>query len=149
MPSFGAADSRAVTNRVPTQTAFAPIINAAARPLPSNIPPAATRCTCSPVSGDLYFLQTSAQAGIKTLVGISPVWPPASHPWAQMRSAPASHALRTCYAGHKLESMRMRMGINRTLGCPTIFYFIRILHQRLIIAVTKTQCQLTMYKMPA
>lgn len=95
-PSLGAADSRAVTKRVPTQTAWAPIINDAARPRPSKMPPAATSCTGLLVRGERYWRQTSAQAGMRTLVGISPVWPPASPPCAQIRSAPTWQALWTC-----------------------------------------------------
>jgi len=84
--------------------------------LPSKIPPAATSVTGSRVNGDTYCLTRSAQAGTRTLhtsavssvrhialswsthlVGISPVCPPASDPWAQMISAPAAHALTTCF----------------------------------------------------
>jgi uncharacterized protein involved in copper resistance len=63
----GAADSFAVTNRVPTQTASAPSISAEATLRPSNMPPAATSCTGCPEMGDLYCRHTSAQAGMRTL----------------------------------------------------------------------------------
>ena len=63
----GAADSLAVTKRVPTQTASAPSMRAEATLRPSNMPPAATSRTCWPVIGDLYCLHTSAQAGMRTL----------------------------------------------------------------------------------
>lgn len=67
LATSGAPDSLAVTNRVPTQTAPAPSMSAAAIPRPSYMPPAATTCTGLPVSGEVYFLQISATAGISTL----------------------------------------------------------------------------------
>lgn len=63
----GAPDSSAGMNLVPTQTPVAPSMRAAARLRPSKTPPAATSCTGSPVSRELYCLQMSAQAGIKML----------------------------------------------------------------------------------
>lgn len=124
LDSTGALDSVAVTNLVPIQTPAAPYMKDAATPRPSQMPPAATSCTAWPVKGDLYFRTKSAQAGnrilpqydtskydarskmemipqhrgsLTHLVGISPVWPPASDPWAQMISAPAAQALMTCF----------------------------------------------------
>lgn len=70
----GTADSLAVTNRVPTQTASAPIMSTDATLRPSKIPPAATSCTGWPVSGDLYCLHTSEQAGIRTLWPLVELW---------------------------------------------------------------------------
>lgn len=74
LSSFEAADSRAVTKRVPTHTAPALMASAAAMPRSSKIPPAATSCTVFPVSGDLYWRQASIQAGFQIL-GNSINWP--------------------------------------------------------------------------
>lgn len=94
--TLGALLSFATMNLVPIQTPLAPNISAAATLLPSFIPPAATSVTGFPVRGDLYCLHTSAHAGMRTLVAMSPVWPPPSPPCAMMMSAPAWHALWTC-----------------------------------------------------
>mmetsp|Transcript_56061 Transcript_56061/g.125171 ORF Transcript_56061/g.125171 Transcript_56061/m.125171 type:complete len:302 (+) Transcript_56061:410-1315(+) len=92
----GASPSSEATKRVPTHTALAPSERAIASPLPSEMPPAPTTCIGPPCRGERRPLTMSATAGIRMLVGTSPVCPPPSPPCAQMRSTPASRALGTC-----------------------------------------------------
>lgn len=94
--ALGAPASSDRTNRVPIQTADAPSIRAAASDCPLKRPPAATTWTWSPVMGLVFPLTISTTAGIKTVVGTSPVWPPPSPPWAQIMSAPTSRHFLTC-----------------------------------------------------
>ena len=93
----GASPSTDATNRVPTHTADAPSASAAARPRPSEMPPAATTSTGPPVSGERRPRHRSATAGMRMLVATSPVWPPPSPPCAQITSTPAASAFATCF----------------------------------------------------
>ena len=81
--------SGVIKNRVPIQTPAAPIESAAASPLPSKIPPAATTGTRPATASTTW--------GTSTVVATEPVWPPASPPWAMMKSTPASNALTACF----------------------------------------------------
>jgi len=70
--------------RVPIHTPSAPRASDAARPRPSNSPPAATTGTRSPTASTTW--------GTRAMVATCPVWPPASVPWATTMSHPASTA---------------------------------------------------------
>mmetsp|Transcript_32306 Transcript_32306/g.84777 ORF Transcript_32306/g.84777 Transcript_32306/m.84777 type:complete len:242 (-) Transcript_32306:338-1063(-) len=89
--AFGAADSSAQMNRVPTHTPAAPSDSEAASPRPSKMPPAATGTTGTPKWPTLP-LQTSTTCGMSAMVPTSPVCPPPSLPCAIRMSAPAARA---------------------------------------------------------
>ena len=74
--------------RVPIQTPSAPRLSAAARPRPSNNPPAATTGTLSSTMSTIW--------GTSAIVATVPVCPPASVPWAMTRSQPAATAATAC-----------------------------------------------------
>mmetsp|Transcript_117789 Transcript_117789/g.337785 ORF Transcript_117789/g.337785 Transcript_117789/m.337785 type:complete len:247 (+) Transcript_117789:212-952(+) len=94
---LGAPASSQAMKRVPTQTALAPKASEAARPRPSEMPPAATTSTCLPKSGDIFPLTMSTTAGTRIAVLTSPVCPPPSPPWAHKMSQPASSAYFTWF----------------------------------------------------
>src|SRR2546428_230171 len=75
--------SSAATNRVPTRTAEAPAARAAAIARPVPIPPAAT-------TGTLTDGRTSPRSARRPI--FPRTWPPASVPWATIRSQPARSA---------------------------------------------------------
>ncbi len=75
-------------NLVPIHTPSAPSASDAASPRPSNNPPAATTGTRSPTASTTW--------GTSAIVATSPVWPPASVPWATTMSQPASTAAVAC-----------------------------------------------------
>src|SRR5882762_5477873 len=78
---------------VPKETALAPRARAAAKPRPSMTPPAAitgTR-TASATCGTSARVPISAGSASRSKV---PRWPPASAPWAQMKSTPACSSAR-------------------------------------------------------
>src|SRR2546427_6400904 len=75
--------SSAATNRVPTRTAEAPAARAAAMARPVPIPPAAT-------TGTLTDGRTSPRSARRPI--FPRTWPPASVPWATIRSQPARSA---------------------------------------------------------
>lgn len=74
--------------RVPILAPWAPSMRAAAKPLPSAIPPAAR-------TGKGFTASTTC--GTRTNVEILPPNPPASAPWAMITSAPRSAASRACW----------------------------------------------------
>jgi hypothetical protein len=74
-------------NRVPIHTPWAPRARAAARPRPSNRPPAA-------ITGMSTASTAWATSG---RVPTRPVWPPPSPPWQITASQPAAWALTACW----------------------------------------------------
>ena len=112
----GASPSTDATKRVPTHTAEAPRASAIASPRPSKMPPAPTMWIGPPCKGlrASISLTRSQTFGMRTEVGISPVWPPPSPPCAQMMSTPASIAFFTCLGApimsvHGTSGARQRM----------------------------------------
>ena len=82
------------TKRVPIQAPHAPRSRAAARPLPSARPPAATTGTSA----------ASTTAGSNAISGASPTrCPPASRPCATTKSTPSFAARGVGWAGHRPE----------------------------------------------
>jgi len=71
----------------PIHAPSAPSASAAAICRPQPIPPAARTGVGA---------TASTTSGMRTMVPISPVWPPASEPWATMMSTPASTWRRAC-----------------------------------------------------
>ncbi len=94
------------TKRVPIQTPFAPSARAEARPAPVVIPPAAR-------TG--FGATSSTTPGTRAPRAIRPVCPPASVPWAQTMSAPAS---ATFLAARGVPTSEIT-GIPRSWRCDT------------------------------
>ncbi len=82
--------SEVVSQYEPIHTPPAPSASAAAICRPEPMPPAASTAASSPTASTI--------SGTSTIVAISPVWPPASVPWAMTMSTPLSTCERACLA---------------------------------------------------
>ena len=77
------------------------------------------------VKVEMRFLTASRTCGIKTLVAISPVWPPASVPCAHNKSTPTSIAFIACF-GCPIIFMTLTLKLNNKLNQNQIWCLILI-----------------------